>query len=327
MVGCGGAGRAMDLDHLRAFVETVRRGSFSQAAEALNLSQPAVSRRVARMEAELGHRLLERRRPVATPTREGLALFAFAERTLAEWDRLLPSLPAEGDLAGTLHIAASSAPAEAVLPPLLTTFCQRHGGVQTQVHVMNSETVEECVRRRHCDVGFVGRAARSPLLGQVAIAQDEVVLAVPQTHPLSKRGEVDVQSLAGEAFVVRESGSGTSDAVLGALSAHGVELPPRRIVAEVADGQTQLAAIAAGQGIGFVSLLLAERGYQRGLVLLRLRDLRILRTIHMLYDGRRLGRVAQAFVDFVRAEGTSEALGSGRAATVPPSTVRRTDAH
>lgn len=291
----------MDFDHLRAFVETVRRGSFSLAAEALHLSQPAVSRRISRLEAELGQKLLERRRPVATPTRSGLALFTFADRTLAEWDRLLPSLPAEGELAGTLHIAASSAPAEAVLPPMLAEFCQRHTGVQPHLHVMNSETVEECVRRHHCDVGFLGRPSRSPMLQHLAIAHDEVVLAVPRAHRLAERSVAEVTELSGEAFVVRESGSGTWDTVLETLAAQGKSLPPRRITAEVAGAQAHLAAIASGQGVGFVSLLLAQRTRQEGLALVRLRDLRVLRTIHMLYDSRRLSRLTQVFVDFVRA--------------------------
>lgn len=289
----------MDLDHLRAFMETARRGSFSLAAEALNLSQPAVSRRIGRLEAELGRRLLERGRPVVTPTRAGLALLAFAERTLAEWDRLLPSLPAGEELAGVLHIAASSAPAEAVLPMLLADFCRLHPGVQTQLHVMNSDTVEECVRRHHCDVGFLGRPPRSPLLQQVPVAQDEVALAVPAGHPWASREAVEVAELTGERFVAREAGSGTWDAAVSALAVPG--LPPLHLAAEVTGARAQLAAIAAGQGVGFVSLLLAERARSEGVVLVRLREHHIRRTLHMLYDERRIGRLVQGFVAFVRA--------------------------
>jgi DNA-binding transcriptional LysR family regulator len=293
----------MDLEGLRAFVETVRRGSFSAAAEALSLSQPAVSRRISRLEAEVGQRLLERLRPVATPTRAGLAVFTFAQRTLQEWDRLLPSLPAEEHLAGTLHIAASSVPAEVVLPPLVAEFCREHLSVETHLHVMNSETVEECVRRHHCDLGFLGRPPHSPLLHQVPIAQDEVVLAVPATHRLAVQAEVDISDLAGEAFVLREAGSGTWDAVLAALAAVGKALPPRRAAAEVTGAQAHLAAIAAGQGVGFVSLRVAERasgGDPPALALLRLRELRIMRAIHMVFDPRRLSRLAHAFAEFVR---------------------------
>jgi DNA-binding transcriptional LysR family regulator len=290
----------MDLEQLRAFVETVRRGSFSLAAETLHVSQPALSRRIGRLEAEVGQRLLERGRPVATPTRAGLALLPFAERTVAEWERLLPELPAAADLAGTLHVSSSSAPAAAVAPPLLALFSERHPGVRTELHVMNSASVEECVRRRHCDVGFLGRPPRAPLLQYFPVAQDEVVLAVPRGHRLAAEGEVDAAELAGEPFVVREAGSGTWGAALAALAAAGVALPARRVAAEVADAQAQLAAIAAGQGIGFVSRMLA--GAREGEVaLVRLRGLRIPRAIHLLYDARHQGRLAEAFVNFVRA--------------------------
>ncbi len=291
----------MDLEHLRAFVETVRRGSFSHAAAALHLSQPALSRRIGRLEAELGQRLLERRRPVATPTRTGLALLPFAERTLAEWDRLRPSLPVAAGLAGLLHIAASSAPAEAVVPPLVAEFCRRHPGVQTHLHVMNSDTVEECVRRHHCDVGFLGRRSRGSLLQQVAVATDEVVLAVPRTHTLSARREVDIGDLAGEAIVVREAGSATWEAVLAALAGEGRTLPAWHVAAEVTGAQAQLAAIAAGQGVGFVSLLLWERAGPGAVAAVRIKDVAMRRTIHVLYDPRRLTGVAQVFVEFVRA--------------------------
>lgn len=307
----------MDLEHLRAFVETVRRGSFSLAADALHLSQPAVSRRVGRLEAEIGERLLERSRPVATPTRAGLALLPFAERTLAEWDRLRPALPTASDLFGILHVAASSAAAEAVVPPLLAAFGRRHSGVRTDLHVMNSESVEECVRRRHCDVGFLGRAPRGPLLQDFAVAEDEVVLAVPRAHRLAGRVDVAIEELEGEDFVVREPGSATWEAVLGALAARGATLPARRVAAEVADGQAHLAAIAAGQGVGFVSRLLAAGGRGGETVLVPLRGLRIARAIHLLYDGRRLGPPAEAFVEFVRRSADGAGAGGPEACPGP----------
>lgn len=295
-------GSRLDLDCLRAYVETVRRGSFSLAAEALHLSQSAVSRRIHRLEADIGQRLLERLRPAPTPTRAGLMVFTLAERTLAEWDRLLPALPAAAELSGDLHIAASSAPAEVVLPPLLAGFGERHPGVAAHVHVMNSETVEECVRRHHCDVGFLGRRARSPLLTQVPVAIDEVVLAVPRRHRLAARDAVTVAELAGEAFVVREPGSGTFEVVLAALTAAGLSLPPHRCAAEVGGGHAHLAAIAAGQGIGFVSALLVARAHV-GVHTLRLDDVSLERPITMLFDPRRLTPSAKVFVDFVRVAG------------------------
>jgi DNA-binding transcriptional LysR family regulator len=165
---------------------------------------------------------------------------------------------------------------------------------------MNSASVEECVRRHHCDVGVLGRRARSPALRQIPIAQDEIVLALPRTHRLAALSEVDVDALAGETFVVREPGSGTSEAVLAALAAQGRSLPSKRVAAEVTGAQAHIAAIASGQGIGFVSLPVAERTGHGALSLVRLRGVGILRVMHLLFDPRRLTNVAQAFVDFIR---------------------------
>jgi DNA-binding transcriptional LysR family regulator len=290
----------MDVEDLRAFVETARRGSFCLAAEALGLSQPTVSRRIRRLEDELDVELLERSRPAVTPTRQGLSLLSFAERVLAEWDRLRPSLQGSPSVRGDLHVAASTAPGECLLPPLLALFGRRYPDVRVDVHVMNSDTVEECVRARHCDVGFLGRAPRTPTLRWLQVAEEEVLLAVPADHRLAARTEVDPDDLAGEAFILREHGSGTWDAVRSALGARGLDLPPHREALRLNSPQAVLAAVAAGHGVSFVSQLALAGTDPRRVVVLRLRGLAVRRPIVLLYDARRLSRPAETFVAFVR---------------------------
>ncbi|HVB10896.1 MAG TPA: LysR family transcriptional regulator [Bacillota bacterium] len=287
----------MDSDDLRTFVELVRRGSFSAAASALKVSQPSVSRRVRHLEDELGVELFERTRPVVTPTRQGLAVLRLANRTLAEWNALVPALQGPEPLHGTLHIAASTTPSEYLLPGLLAEFTRLHPDIRFDMPVMNSDTVEACVRARHCDVGFLGRRCKDRHLGSREAYQDEVVLAVPAGHGLAGRESVDVAELAGEPFIVREPGSGTWAAVALALQAHGLELPPHRVVAQLASPHAVLEAVRVGHGVSFVSVLAARR--ESGVVTLRLRDLAILRPVIMIYDRRHVNRSAAAFLAFV----------------------------
>jgi DNA-binding transcriptional LysR family regulator len=288
----------MDSDDLRTFVELVRRGSFSAAASALRLSQSSVSRRVRRLEGELGVALFERTRPVVTPTRQGLAVLRLATRTLAEWGSLVPALQDPQPLAGTLHIAASTTPGEYLLPSLLAEFTRLHPDLRLDLPVMNSDTVEACVRARHCDIGFLGRLPRSPQLAAREVCEDEVVLAVPSAHRLAGRGRVDVDELAGEAFIVREPGSGTWAAVERALRARGRELPAHREVARVASAHAVLQAVRVGHGIGFVSSL-AARG-ERQVATVRLADLPMVRPITLIYDRRHVNRSAAAFLAFLQ---------------------------
>lgn len=286
----------MDIEDLRVFVETVRRGSLTLAAEALGLSQPTVSRRISRMETEMGAPLIERRRPAISPTRLGLELLSFAEGTLQRWETMRGAQrSATPPLRGALHIAASTTPGEFLLPALLANFAQVHSDVRAHLHIMNSDSVEECVRAHHCDVGFLGRPPRSPLLRGIPVAEDEVVLAVPAGHRFAQRSEIGLEEMSGEALVLREAGSGTRQAVEAALAAHHVSLPPHRIASEMGNGRALVAAVAAGQGIGFVTALLS--GGPR----VRLQGLPIRRPLLLVYDPGRLRRVAESFVAFVSA--------------------------
>jgi DNA-binding transcriptional LysR family regulator len=292
--------RGVDSDALRAFVVTVREGSFSAAAAALGLSQPAVSRRIARLEAALGTPLLERRRPAVTPTRQGLRVLEFAEGVLAGWDALRRELADGRGVRGTLRVASSTAPGIQLVPRLLARFAADHPEVQTSLHVMNSETAEECVRARHCDVGFVGHRPRVPTLSAVEVAEDAVVLAVPAGHRLARAPAPALADLAGETLIARERGSGTREAVERALAASALSLPPHRMGLEVDSAQTLAAAVAAGHGVGFVSALALAGLGRHDVVAVRLRDFAVTRPVLLIYDGRHLGPAAATFVPFVR---------------------------
>ncbi len=285
----------MDLEDLRAFTETVRRGSLSEAAAALAMSQPTVSRRIRRLEAELGQPLLERTRPAVAPTRSGLRLMAVADRLLREWEALRDGAALPGERSATLHVAASTTPGESLAPELLTRFARHNPAVRPHLHVMNSASVEECVGARHCDVGFLGWPPRSRRLRAIPVAEDEVVLACPVGHPFAARGTIALGDLAGERLLLREPGSGTRRAVEAALAAAGRTLPPHTPAGEMGGSRALLAAVAAGQGVGFVSASLA------GPSAVRLADLPVHRPLLLVHHARNVPAAARAFVDFVVA--------------------------
>lgn len=284
----------MDIEDLRMFAETVRRGSLSQAAASLGMTQPTVSRRLRRMESEVGAALLERTRPAVTPTRLGLRLLALADTTLREWEAIRAAARAEGErLRCTLAVGASTTPGEFLAPSLVAAFGRAEPQIQVHLQIMNSASVEACVDTHHCDVGFIGRRPRVARLKALVVDSDEVVLVLPPGHRLAGRGEVDLADLAGEPLVVREPGSGTRDAVEAALAERGRDLTVRRAVAEMGSGRALAAAVASGQGMGFVSSHLA------GPDAVRLRGVPIRRPIYLIYHPRQLGDAARRFVAFV----------------------------
>src|SRR5438034_3063884 len=137
----------MDTRQLAAFCEVVDRKSFSQAAERLGVTQPAVSLQIRSLEQRLGTRLLDRSGRRVEPTEAGQRLYASAQRLLALEEQLLEDVAEgeEGELTGVLELGASTGPGGTVVPVLLCEFQERHPELRVQLSVSDTQTVVERV--------------------------------------------------------------------------------------------------------------------------------------------------------------------------------------
>ncbi len=140
----------MDTRQLQAFCEVVERRSFSQAAERLGVTQPAVSLQVRALEKRVGVQLLDRSGRRVEPTEAGLRLYRGAQRLLALEDEIVSDLEAkaEGDLSGTLEIGASTGPGGVLLPQLLCEFALEHLGLSISLTVADTQRIVERVSER-----------------------------------------------------------------------------------------------------------------------------------------------------------------------------------
>src|ERR687884_1928107 len=127
----------MDTRQLAAFCAVVERKSFSQAAERLGVTQPAVSLQIRSLEQRLGQQLLDRSGRRVEPTEAGTRLYRGAQRLLALEEQLLEDVASDGDdeLRGRLELGASTGPGETVLPVLLAEFQRRHPLVRVALSV------------------------------------------------------------------------------------------------------------------------------------------------------------------------------------------------
>ena len=152
----------MDTRQLAAFCAVVERKSFSQAAERLGVTQPAVSLQVRALEKRLGTQLLDRSGRRVEPTEAGLRLYRGAQRLLALEEQLVDEVAGEGEgeLAGELAIGASTGPAAIVVPLLLCEFQRAHPGVRISLTVSDTQSVVERVAARELELGIVGAARR-----------------------------------------------------------------------------------------------------------------------------------------------------------------------
>lgn len=291
----------MNLDQLETFLALVRCGSFTRAAEESGMTQPAVSRHIQRLEEDLGVSLLTQRRGHVELSAAGERLQEYADEVVAGYQRLREVLRQEASpLVGNLNITASSVPGEFVVPGLVAGFTALHPQVTPRILMADSSEVAQQVRDRRCDVGFSGVEAPGRDLHHQEIGADEIVLAVPSGHPFAKRTSIEVAELAGQPFLVREPGSGTHQTFLAALAQRGYDVPAYRTVMVLGSTQAIISAVQSGYGMGLVSSLTLEGRGLTGPVGVRVSDLALRRSLHMVVErDRPLGPVPAAFVTWV----------------------------
>ena len=284
--------RTDDFEALQAAAET---GSLSAAARRLGCSQPGLSRRLQRLEGELGHRLLERSAAGVDPTAAGRRALRCADEVLAAVASLCSDLQAGPlPLAGTVVVVASTTPADHLVPAWVAAFSAEHPAVRVDVLPADSAEVPAALLERRADVGFTGRCEPDSRLTYVPVADDEVVVAVRSDHRLAGARSVPLSALAGERLVWREQGSGTQRSFLDAVDAAGQRLPAGSTTAGVRSGAAVIAAVRAGSGVGVVSLRAVDAAAQ--VVALRIEGVPVLRRLWLVHEtGRRRSEQVLAF--------------------------------
>jgi DNA-binding transcriptional LysR family regulator len=294
----------MDTRQLAAFCAVVERRSFSQAAEQLGVTQPAVSLQIRSLEKRLGLQLLDRSGRRVEPTEAGNRLYRSAQRLLAMEEQLLSDLggDVEGALVGRLEIGASTGPGGTVLPVVLGEFQRVHPEVHVALAVSDTQHVVEQVARREVELGVVGASRRHRGVVFEPFFRDEVVLAVPRGHRFAGR-QVTLDELKAEPLVLMQEGAGVRQVIEEELRAAGLRLRDLDVRLELGLQESARSAVVAGLGVTFISRSAIESDIAAGTVDVgRVEGLEPSRTISLVRSaGRAETRVAQAFVEFARS--------------------------
>src|ERR671937_2069767 len=294
----------MDTRQLAAFCTVVERKSFSQAAERLGVTQPAVSLQVRSLEKRLGRKLLDRSGRRVEPTEAGLALYQGAQRLLALEGELLAELEAGdgAELGGTLEVGASTGPGSTVVPVLLCEFQRQHPRVGISLSISDTQSVVERVADRELELGVVGAARRHRGVVFEPFFRDEVVLAVPPGHRFAGR-TVGLGELREEQLIVMQEGAGVRQVIEDELRRAGTRLRELEPRLELGLQESAKAAVVAGYGVTFISRAAIEADLAAGtLASARVKGLDPAREISLVRSaGRSTTRAAQAFLDFARA--------------------------
>ena len=293
----------MDTKQLAAFCAVVERKSFSQAAERLGVTQPAVSLQIRSLEQRLGRQLLDRSGRRVEPTEAGLRLYASAQRLLQAEEQLLDELESgdEGVLTGNLELGASTGPGGTVVPVILCEFQERHPGVHVRLSVSDTQTVTAQVAERELELGIVGAGRRHRGVTFEPFFRDEVVLTVPAAHPFAGK-TVTLEQLRGEPLIVMQEGAGVRQVLEDELRKAGARLRDLDVRLELGLQESVRSAVLAGHGLTFISRLAIEPDLATGLLAIaRVRGLDPVREIFLARaTNRSETRAARAFVAFAR---------------------------
>ncbi|HWJ31637.1 MAG TPA: selenium metabolism-associated LysR family transcriptional regulator [Gaiellaceae bacterium] len=293
----------MDTRQLAAFCAVVERKSFSQAAERLGVTQPAVSLQIRSLEQRLGRRLLDRSGRRVEPTEAGLRLYASAQRLLQAEEQMLEELESdeEGAVTGTLELGASTGPGGSVVPVLLCEFQERHPDVRVRLTVSDTQTVVARVADRELELGVVGAGRRHRGVTFEPFFRDEVVLAVPPTHRFAGK-TVTLDELRIEPLVVMQEGAGVRQVIEDELRNAGSRLRDLDVRLELGLQESVRSAVLAGHGVTFISRLAVDADIATGrLATARVRGLEPVREIFLARaSGRSETRAARAFVAFAQ---------------------------
>jgi len=291
----------MDTRQLAAFCAVVERRSFSQAAERLGVTQPAVSLQVRALEKRLGTQLLDRSGRRVEPTEAGMRLYRGAQRLLALEEQVITEVGLEGgeELTGTFELGASTGPGGIVVAQLLCEFAERHPDLRVTLWVFDTQTIVERVAARELELGVVGAARRHRGVAFEPFFRDPVVLVCPPGHRFAGK-TVTLEDLHDENLIAMQEGAGVRQLLEDELRRSGKKLRDLGVRLELGLQESVLSAVRAGHGVTFISRRSVEADLAVGtLAEVRVAGLELERDVFVVRaTGRVETRAARAFLDF-----------------------------
>ncbi|OPZ65129.1 MAG: HTH-type transcriptional activator CmpR [Firmicutes bacterium ADurb.Bin506] len=281
----------MELRQLSIFLSTARHGSVTDAAKALFVSQPTVSLQIAALEKELGVVLFDRQSRGVELTEAGRILKRYADDILSLADMAAQAMGRySAEVTGIVRAAASSVPADYVLPAAAAEFLSAHPSVMLELKRASSFDVVQQVLNYDVELGFVGSLAHSSELDAVPLLEDEIIIiSAPCGDSTAWTDPVDLDTVLEQPMLCRELGSGTQKTFEDALAAAGVDAETLRVRARFESPEALKAAVACGAGIAAISALAAATDVAQGrLLAFRIKGFDMRRRFHMISHRRKV---------------------------------------
>jgi DNA-binding transcriptional LysR family regulator len=287
---------------LQVFHAVAKHLSFTKAAEALFMTQPAVTFQIKQLEEHFNTRLFERGHGRIGLTPAGYIVLEYAEKILAlsaELDTRVKEMT--GEVSGPLLVGASTTIAEFLLPQVLGEFKSRNPKVQPRLVVGNSETVESRVAEHTLDIGFI--EAPSHLAGVVTdvCCEDELQAVCLPSHPLARLKSASAKQLAQFPYISREQGSGTREVTDQYFRKAGIAPESLNVVMELGSPEALKGLVTTGLGFAIMSRAAVARESTAGLLVRVPLVPRLNRDLSVVYPKERFrSRLVNTFVQFAK---------------------------
>lgn len=296
----------MNLKQLEAFVQVAEGGSFSKAARELYLTQPTISAHISSLEKELNVRLFVRNTKEVSLSDNGKDLYKYAKQMVDLQGKIEEHFGMRKDSGKhCITIAASTIPAQYLLPKVLMCFNEKYPEEQFKIKETDSAQVVTQIVDCMADVGFTGTVLEKKHCKYIPFYKDELVIIAPNMEKYRRIQEEcpnDISWLEREHVIMREEGSGTRKEAEKQLRSAGVNMADLEIIASIENQETIKKSVRQGMGVSILSRLAATDEAKAGQMLIfPIPGADEGRDINVVYNRNyQLSRSAERFIKIVK---------------------------
>lgn len=268
----------MYYDALKTFVTLAEVKNFTKTAEILLMSQPSVSLHIKNLEKEFQTKLFHRSPKFLKITPSGEILYDRARQMITIYEQTRQDISEQlNSIKGELKIGASFTIGEYILPPLLLELQNSYPELELKVTIGNTEEIIQSARSYKVDIGLIEGQTNEKELSVHPFMQDELFIVSSNLHPLVEKDEVTIPDLQDQAWIVRETGSGTRDYFNHFIRSNGLKV---RSLLTISSNQGIKETLINGTGISILSGSVIERDIKQGnLSIIRIKNQSFKRTL------------------------------------------------
>jgi DNA-binding transcriptional LysR family regulator len=252
---------------LQVFTTVARLLSFTKAAEALHMTQPAVTFQIRQLEDYFNTRLFDRTHNRISLTVAGELVKSYADQIITHYNEMDNEVrKLTGDVLGPLVLGASTTIGEYVIPSILGEYQAKFPDVSIRLHVANTEGVIHMVESNEIDIGIVEGPVNNKNLVSKVCWEDELVAVTPPQHPLAQSKTITPDKVLEYPFISREEGSGTREVIAEYFAANGLEFSNLNLTMEFGSPESIKSAVASGLGVSILSVATLDKELKLGML-------------------------------------------------------------